>query len=53
MTYALTRSVVLTAGLVLGWADLADATEISPHRALYGLTLESSKAGSGVVEYCF
>jgi hypothetical protein len=35
---------------MLGWAGLADATEISPHRALYSLSLESAKAGSGVVD---
>lgn len=50
MTYVLSRSVALAAGMMLGWAGLADATEISPHRALYSLSLESSKAGSGVVD---
>jgi hypothetical protein len=50
MTYAISRSVTLAAGLMLGWAGLAQATEISPHRALYSLSLESSKAGSGVVD---
>jgi hypothetical protein len=35
---------------MLVWAGLAEATEISPHRALYSLSLESSKAGSGVVD---
>lgn len=50
MTYAISRSVALAAGLILGWAGLAEATEISPHRALYKLSLESSKAGSGVVD---
>jgi EipB-like len=49
MTYAISRSIALAAGLVLAWAGLARATEISPHRALYSLSLESSKAGSGVV----
>jgi hypothetical protein len=49
MTYLISRSVALAAGLMLGWAGLAYATEISPHRALYSLSLESSKAGSGVV----
>jgi len=49
MTYLTSRSIALAAGLMLGWAGLADATEISPHRALYSLSLESSKAGSGVV----
>jgi envelope integrity protein B len=50
MTYALARSAALALSLMLGWAGLADATEISPHRALYSLSLESSKAGSGVVD---
>ena len=50
MTYLISRSVALAAGLVLGWAGLAGATDISPHRALYSLSLESSKAGSGVVD---
>lgn len=50
MTYAIHRSAALATGLVLGWAALAHATEISPHRALYSLSLESSKAGSGVVD---
>jgi hypothetical protein len=50
MTYAITRSALLAAGLMLGWVGLADATEISPHRALYALSLESAKAGSGVVD---
>jgi hypothetical protein len=50
MTYLISRSVALAAGLLLGWAGLAGATEISPHRALYSLSLESSKAGSGVVD---
>jgi hypothetical protein len=50
MTYAIHRSAALAAGLMLGWAGLASATEISPHRALYSLSLESSKAGSGVVD---
>jgi hypothetical protein len=50
MTYAISRSVALAAGLMLGWAGFAQATEISPHRALYSLSLESSKAGSGVVD---
>jgi hypothetical protein len=46
----MTRSAALAAGLMLGWAGLAEATEISPHRALYNLSLETSKAGSGVVD---
>ncbi len=50
MRYAIARSAALAAGLMLGWAGLAEATEISPHRALYSLSLESSKAGSGVVD---
>jgi len=50
MTYAFSRSVALAAGLVLGYAGAAAATEISPHRALYSLSLQSSKAGSGVVD---
>lgn len=50
MTYANSRSVALAAGLFLAWAGLAQGTEISPHRALYSLSLESSKAGSGVVD---
>jgi len=50
MTYLISRSVALAASLVLGWAGLAGATDISPHRALYSLSLESSKAGSGVVD---
>jgi hypothetical protein len=50
MTYAIYRSAALAAGLMLTWAGLAQATEISPHRALYSLSLESSKAGSGVVD---
>lgn len=50
MTYAFHRSAALAAGLMLGCAGLAHATEISPHRALYSLSLESSKAGSGVVD---
>ena len=50
MTYATHRSAALAAGLILGWVGLAAATEISPHRALYSLSLESSKAGSGVVD---
>jgi EipB-like len=50
MTYLISRSVALAAGLLLGWAGLAGATEISPHRALYSLSLGSSKAGSGVVD---
>jgi EipB-like len=49
MTYAISRSVALAAGLVLASVGFARATEISPHRALYSLSLESSKAGSGVV----
>jgi hypothetical protein len=49
MTYAITRCALLAAGLMLGWVGVADATEISPHRALYNLSLQSSKAGSGVV----
>jgi hypothetical protein len=43
------RCALLAAGLMLAWGGPADATEISPHRALYSLTLQSSKAGSGVV----
>ncbi|HXP72774.1 MAG TPA: cell envelope integrity EipB family protein [Stellaceae bacterium] len=50
MTYANSRSIALAAGLLLAWVGLAQATEISPHRALYSLSLESSKAGSGVVD---
>lgn len=50
MTYTIARSAALAAGLMLGWAAFAEATEISPHRALYSLSLESSKAGSGVVD---
>jgi EipB-like len=50
MTYGIHRSAALAAGFMLGWAGLASATEISPHRALYSLSLESSKAGSGVVD---
>lgn len=50
MTYLISRPVALAAGLMLGWVGLAGATEISPHRALYSLSLESSKAGSGVVD---
>src|SRR5215469_13287868 len=50
MTYPISRFLAVAAGLMLGWASLADATEISPHRALYKLSLESSKAGSGVVD---
>ena len=50
MTYLMSRPVALAAGLMLCWAGLAHATEISPHRALYSLSLESSKAGSGVVD---
>ena len=50
MTYAIHRSAAIAAGLMLGWAALAHATEISPHRALYSLSLASSKAGSGVVD---
>jgi envelope integrity protein B len=50
MTYAIARSAALAAGLLLGWTGFAAATEISPHRALYSLSLESSKAGSGVVD---
>jgi len=50
MTYAIRCSVALAAGLMLGCVGLAEATEISPHRALYSLSLESSKAGSGVVD---
>ncbi|HKX07724.1 MAG TPA: cell envelope integrity EipB family protein [Stellaceae bacterium] len=50
MTYTIPRSAALVAGLMLGWAALAHATEISPHRALYSLSLASSKAGSGVVD---
>src|SRR5262249_14045511 len=49
MTYAITRSAALAAGLMLMCPSLVGATEISPHRALYSLSLESSKAGSGVV----
>jgi hypothetical protein len=44
------RSLALAVGLVLAWSGVALATEISPHRALYSLSLESSKAGSGVVD---
>ena len=50
MTYSIFRSAALAAGLILGWAALGHATEISPHRALYSLSLQSSKAGSGVVD---
>ncbi len=50
MTYAFARSAALAAGLILGSAAFGGATEISPHRALYSLSLESSKAGSGVVD---
>jgi len=50
MTYVISRSVALAVGLILGWLGLAGATEISPHRALYSLSLASSKAGSGVVD---
>jgi envelope integrity protein B len=50
MTYAIARSAALAAGLLLGWSGPGAATEISPHRALYSLSLESSKAGSGVVD---
>jgi hypothetical protein len=50
MTYTISRSAALAAALMLGWSGLAKATEISPHRALYSLSLESSKAGSGVVD---
>ena len=50
MTYPNCRSVALAAGLLLAWSGFAGATEISPHRALYSLSLETSKTGSGVVD---
>ena len=51
MIYAFRRFVALAAaGLMLGWASAAGAIDISPHRALYDLSLESSKAESGVVD---
>jgi hypothetical protein len=50
MTYPICRTIALTAVLALAWSGCGQATEISPHRALYSLSLESSKSGSGVVD---
>ncbi len=50
MTYPICRTIALAAVLVLAWSGFGRATEISPHRALYSLSLESSKSGSGVVD---
>ena len=50
MTYPICRTIALAAVLVLAWSVSGQATEISPHRALYSLSLESSKSGSGVVD---
>jgi len=43
------RLVVVVAGLWVAAAPLALAVEIAPHRALYSLTLGSSKSSSGVI----
>ncbi|HEX6841548.1 MAG TPA: cell envelope integrity EipB family protein [Stellaceae bacterium] len=43
------RLVALVAGLWVVAAPVAFAVEIAPHRALYSLTLGSSKSSSGVI----
>ncbi|HVM82169.1 MAG TPA: cell envelope integrity EipB family protein [Stellaceae bacterium] len=43
------RSLGLALGMVMVAAQAAAAVEIAPHRALYALSLESAKPGSGVL----
>jgi hypothetical protein len=49
MTHRAGRLVGPVLALVLGAVPVARAVDISPHRALYNLTLDSAKSGSGVV----
>jgi len=43
------RALLLACGLVLGIGGPAAAVDISPHRALYSMTLGTTKQSSGVV----
>jgi len=47
--HAAARSLGLALGLIIAAAQAAPAAEIAPHRALYALSLESAKPGSGVL----
>ena len=48
MSFGAARHVGLAAALVVWAASPAAAVDISPHRALYNLTLETAKTSSGV-----
>jgi hypothetical protein len=49
MMFRAGRLTGIAATLLMVWAGAAAAVEIAPHRALYSLSLGSSKSGSGVV----